>query len=327
MSKREKFTFNTHTLTYDKVVEPLKERAIRLFKFLSTALVTAVIMLILLYKFFPSPREKQLLNEISQSTYKYNALNGKMEQMSKVLGNIQERDASVHRTMFGMEPLDKDVWNGGTGGSERFSELNDLRFAGDVIKNSLIKAELLERQLVLQSKSLDTIQKLAREKEKMIVSIPSIKPVREDKLNRSMFEMSGFGWRMHPIHKVPKFHQGLDFAAPYGTAIQATGSGRVCKIQSEHGYGNHVEIDHGYGYVSLYGHMSRIDVHEGDMVKKGQVIGRVGSTGSSTAPHCHYEVHLKGKPINPLQYCMDGLSPGEYQLMVNSAKIVNQSFD
>jgi Peptidase family M23 len=327
MSKREKFIFNTHTLTYDKVVEPIKERAIRLFKFLSTALVTAVIMLVLLYKFFPSPREKQLLNNITQMEYKYNALDGKMEQMSKVLGNLQDRDASVHRTMFGMEPLDKDVWNGGTGGSNRFSELNDLRFAGDVIKSSLVKAELLERQLVLQSKSLDTIQKLARDKEKMITSIPSIKPVREDKLNRSMFLMSGFGWRLHPVHKVRKFHAGLDFAAPYGTAIQATGNGRVSKIQSEHGYGNHVEIDHGYGYVTLYGHMSRIDVHEGDYVKKGQVIGRVGSTGTSTAPHCHYEVHLKGNPINPLQYCMDGLTPGEYQLMVNSAKIANQSLD
>jgi hypothetical protein len=327
MSKREKFIFNTHTLTYDKVVEPLKERVIRAFKFLSTALVSAIIMLVLLYKFFPSPREKQLLNEIGQMEYKYNALDNKMEQMSKVLGNVQERDASVHRSMFGMEPMDRDVWNGGTGGSARFAELAELRFAGDIIKSSLLKAEMLERQLVLQSKSLDTIQKLARDKEKMITSIPSIKPVREDKLNRSMFLMSGFGWRLHPVHKVRKFHAGLDFAAPYGTPIQSTGQGRVIKIGNGHGYGNCVEIDHGYGYTTLYGHMSRVDVREGEYVKKGQVIGKVGSTGTSTAPHCHYEVHLKGNPINPLQFCIDGLSPSEYQQLVNAAKVANQSLD
>ncbi len=327
MSKREKFIFNNHTLTYDKVVEPLKEKAIRLFKFFSTALVSAVIMLVLLYKFFPSPREKQLLNEMGQMEYKYKALDNKMEQMSKVLGNVHERDASVHRAMFGMEPLDNGVWNGGTGGSERYAELNEFRYAGDIIRNSLMKAELLERQLVLQSKSLDTIQKLARDKEKMITSIPSIKPVREDKLNRSMFLMSGFGWRLHPIHKVRKFHEGLDFAAPYGTPIQATGQGRVEKVENGSGYGNHVVINHGYGYSTLYGHMSSVNVHEGEVVKKGQVIGRVGSTGSSTAPHCHYEVHLKGNPINPLQFCIDGLSPSEYQQLVNAAKVTNQALD
>jgi murein DD-endopeptidase MepM/ murein hydrolase activator NlpD len=241
--------------------------------------------------------------------------------MSKVLTNIQERDASVHRTMFGMDPIDKDVWNGGIGGAARFVD-----FEQDV-KEAMLKAEHLEYQLVLQSKSLDTLQKLARDKDKMMTSIPSIKPVREDKLNRSMFLMSGFGWRLHPIHKVRKFHAGLDFAAPYGTPIVATGQGKILKVESGHGYGNSVVIDHGFGYHTLYGHMSRIDVREGETVKKGHVIGRVGSTGTSTAPHCHYEVHFKGNPVNPLQYCMDGLSPVEFQSMVNSANVVNQSLD
>jgi hypothetical protein len=318
MSKREKFIFNTHTLTYDKVVESLKERAIRFFKLFSTALVSAVIMMAVIYKFFPP---QQNANEQANWKNKYNALDSKMEQMTKVLDNLQERDASVHRTMFGMDPMDKGIWNGGTGGSERYADMDEF------VSGALMKAEQLEHKMVLQSKSLDTIQKLARDKEKMITSIPSIKPVREDKLNRSMFLMSGFGWRLHPVHKVRKFHAGLDFAAPYGTPIQSTGQGRISKVESGHGYGNHVEIDHGYGYVTLYGHMSTVSVHEGEYVKKGQVIGRVGSTGTSTAPHCHYEVHLKGNPVNPLQYCMDGLSPSEYQQLVNAAKVVNQSLD
>ncbi len=322
-----KFVFNPHTLTYETLVEPLKEKVIRVFRFLSTALVTAVLMLILLYKFFPSPREKQLLNEIDQMKNKYTALDGKMEQMSKVLGSVQNRDASVHRMMFGMDPIDKNVWNGGTGGSVSYSDLTDFRNSAPLLRRSLERAERLERQLVIQSRSLDTIQNLARNKEKMFSSIPSVKPVREDKLNRSMFLMSGFGMRLHPIHKIRKMHEGLDFAAPQGTPIQSTGDGRVVTAENGHGYGNHVVIDHGYGYQTLYGHMSRVNVHVGQTVKKGQIIGNVGSTGASTAPHCHYEVHLKGQPVNPLQYCMDGLSPLEYQLMVNSAKTVNQSLD
>lgn len=321
MGKKEKFVFNKHTLTYEKMVEPLKERIIRVFKFLSTAFVTAVIMLVILYKFFPSPREQHYINEKRLIEEKYIALNSKFDQMSKVLGNIQERDAGVHRTMFGMEPIDKNVWNGGTGGAARFVDFDSA------VKDAMMKAEKLEYQLVLQSKSLDTLQKIANDKEKMLTSIPSIKPVREDKLNRSMFLMSGFGWRLHPVHKVRKFHSGLDFAAPYGTSIVSTGRGRVVKVESGSGYGRHVIIDHGFGYQTLYGHMSSVSVKEGEVVKKGHVIGKVGSTGTSTAPHCHYEVHFKGNPVNPLQYCMDGLSPAEFQSMVNSANIVNQSLD
>lgn len=321
MNRKEKFIFNKHTLTYEKMVEPLKDKVIRVFKFLSTALVTAVLMLVLLYKFFPSPREQHYINEKKAIEEKYIALNGKYDQMAKVLNNIQERDASVHRTMFGMDPIDKDVWNGGVGGAARFVDYDSS------VKEAMLKAEKLEYQLVLQSKSLDTLQKMAREKDKMLTSIPSIKPIREDKLNRSMFLMSGFGWRLHPVHKVRKFHAGLDFAAPYGTAIVSTGQGKVVKVESGSGYGKHVVIDHGFGYQTLYGHMSQVSVSEGEVVKKGHVIGKVGSTGTSTAPHCHYEVHFKGNAVNPLQYCMDGLTPSEFQSMVNSANVVNQSLD
>ena len=230
--------------------------------------------------------------------------------------------------VFGMNPIDKGIWNGGTGGHPVQSGLVQYKNGGIVVSGTMERLEKLSRQIVMQSKSLDTIQRLADSKEKMMASMPSIKPVREDKLNRGITLLSGFGWRLHPIYKVRKFHKGIDFAAPEGTPIQATGDGRVVKIEkSNRGYGNSIIIDHGFGFQTLYGHMKVIDVKEGDLLKKGQRIGLVGDTGSSTAPHCHYEVHLRGTPVNPLQYCMDSLSPTEYQELVNAAEIANQSLD
>ncbi len=328
IKRKEKFVFNTHTLTYEKVVLSLKERIVKLFSFFSASLVAGVVLLSLVYRFFPSPREGQLIREIEQMQYKYSALNSQMGDMSKVLQNVQDRDAGVHRMMFGMEPIDKAVWNGGTGGHDRFKNLFDFTNSGAIIASSLDKAEKLQRQLVLQSKSLDTIQMLAKEKENMLASIPSIKPIREDKLNRAITLLSGFGMRLHPIHKVTKMHTGMDFSAAQGTAIQATGDGRVVKVEhAGNGYGNNVTIMHGYGYETLYGHMARIDVQVGEKIKKGQKIGIVGSTGTSTAPHCHYEVRFKGTPVNPIHFCLDGLNPEEYQELANAAGTVNQSFD
>lgn len=326
--RKEKFVYNKSTLTYEKVVVTLKQQLLRLFSFFSVAVVSSVIFLSVAFRYFPSPREAQLKRQMEQMEYKYAGLNDELKNMSKVLDNIQQRDAGVHRMMFGMEPIDKAVWNGGVGGHNRFEDFFNFGGSSKIIESTLSKADLLQRQLVLQSKSLDTIQQLAKEKEKMFASIPSIKPVREDKLNRSISLMSGFGMRIHPIHKVSKMHAGIDFAAPKGTAIQATGDGRVVKVDyNSRGYGSYVEIDHGYGYVTLYGHMSRVDVHLGQKISKGHRIGLIGSTGTSTAPHCHYEVHYRGTPVNPIQFCLDGLSPKQYQEMVNASAASNQSFD
>jgi murein DD-endopeptidase MepM/ murein hydrolase activator NlpD len=180
----------------------------------------------------------------------------------------------------------------------------------------------------LQSKSLDEILRLAQQKEEMLAAIPSIKPLRSDKLRRDIQLLSGFGWRTHPIHKVRKMHAGIDFSAPKGTSIQATGNGKVIKVERKStGYGVAVTIDHGYGYQTLYGHMWKVNVEVGEKVVKGQKIGEVGSTGTSTAPHCHYEVIYKGKKVNPIHYCMDGLTPEEYAEMAEAAERLNQSFD
>lgn len=327
MGRKEKFVFNIHTLTYEKVVIPFKTRIWQAFGFFSVVLVTSSAMLALLYSFFPSPREKELMREIEQMGYKYNQLDGQLDLMSKVLGNLQQRDANVHRAVFGMEPVDKDVWNAGVGGHEAHPELSAFKYSNKTIARTLEKVDLLSRQLALQSKSLDTIQHLANNQQQMLASLPSVKPVREDKLQKSIGTLSGFGYRVHPVYKIRKFHAGLDFPARVGTAIQASGDGTVVETGWHQGYGNCVKISHGYGYQTLYGHMNKITVHQGERVKKGQKIGEVGDTGLSTAPHLHYEVHYKGNPINPINFCMDNLTPKEYQLMVNAANSANQSLD
>ncbi|MBK8554699.1 MAG: M23 family metallopeptidase [Lewinellaceae bacterium] len=327
MGKKEKFVYNIHTLTYEKVVVPFKTRIWQAFGFFSVVLVTSVLLLTVLYTYFPSPREQELLREVDQMGYKYKQLDNQVDQMSKVLQNIQERDAGVHRAVFGMDPIDEDVWNGGIGGHDAHPEVNAFKYSGQTIRESLEKMDKLALQLALQSKSLDTVQQLANNQQKMLASMPSIKPVREDKLQKSMNILSGFGYRIHPIYKVKKFHEGVDFPARIGTPIQATGDGTVVEAGWHQGYGNCVKVSHGYGYETWYAHMSKMTVRVGEKVKKGHKIGEVGDTGTSTAPHLHYEVHYKSAPINPINFCMDNLTPQEYQQLANSANMANQSFD
>lgn len=327
MGRKEKFVYNIHTLTYEKVVVPFKTRFWQAFGFFSVVLLTSFLLLAVLYTIFPSPREQELMREIGQMENKYEQLNGQLDMMSKVLTNLQQRDAGVHRAVFGMDPIDQHVWNAGMGGHEHHPEVSGFHVSGNTIAASLERIDLLSRQLALQSRSLDTIQLLANNQQNMLASMPSVKPVREDKLQKSIGTLSGFGYRIHPVYKVRKFHAGLDFPARVGTAIQASGDGVVVEAGWHQGYGNCIKISHGYGYQTLYGHMNHMSVRVGEKVKKGQKIGEVGDTGLSTAPHLHYEVHYKGNPINPINFCMDNLTPQEYQQMVNSANIANQSLD
>ncbi|MDX1942267.1 MAG: M23 family metallopeptidase [Saprospiraceae bacterium] len=325
--RKEKYVYNTHTLRYEKVVEPWRAKLLKIIGFVCAALLTGFIFTLISHNFFPSPKEKALLREIDYLKLNYNRVQGEMEQIGKVLGNLQDRDAYAHRMIFGMDPIDKGVWEGGIGGHDQYEQLRQFRHTGELMASVQEQVDQLKRQMVIQSKSLDTIINLAKEKEEMLASIPSIKPVRSDKLARDVRVLSGFGYRIHPIFKVPRMHWGIDFTAPKGTPIQATGAGRVIKAERGSGYGYHVVIDHGYGYQTLYGHMSRMDVKVGDKVVRGQKIGLVGNTGTSTAPHCHYEIIFRGEKINPIHYCMDGLTPKEYQELVEAAEAANQSLD
>ena len=327
MGRKEKFVYNIHTLTYEKVVIPIKTRIWRAFGFFSVVLVTAVALLAVLYSYFPSPREKELLREIDQMGYKYEQLNEQLGMMSKVLNNIHDRDVNVHRAVFGMDPIDQDVWEAGIGGHNAHPELSAFAYSGETIEQTLNKMDALALQLSIESKSLDTIQQMANNQKTKQASLPSIKPVREDQVQKSMNVLSGFGYRIHPVYKVKKFHEGVDFPARIGTAIQSTGDGVVMEAGWHNGYGNCVRISHGFGYETWYAHMNKMTVRVGEKIKKGHKIGEVGDTGLSTAPHLHYEVHYKGKPINPIHFCLDNLTPSEYQTLANSANTANQSLD
>lgn len=326
--RKEKFIYNTQTLRYEKVEESWGTRLLRIFGFVCAAVFTAFVFTLISHRYFPSPKEKALIKEIDQLKVELRNASGSIELMSDVLKNIQERDAYAHRMIFGVDPIDESVWEGGVGGHDKYEKFRQFRRSGEMMASIQGRIDKLKWQMNLQSLSLDTITMLAKEKETMLAAMPSIKPVRSDKLARNVRLLSGFGRRIHPVYKVPKMHYGIDFTAPTGTAIQATGDGVVVRVENKRtGYGKNVVIDHGYGYKTLYAHMSRVDVKKGQKVTRGQQIGKVGSTGTSTAPHCHYEVHFKGKKVNPIHYCMDGLSPGEYQELVAAAETSNQSFD
>jgi len=326
--KREKYVYNPHTLTYEKHKLGAKEIVKRGIGLTSGIVVTSLLLFVFAYYYLPSPKEKAQKRELDQMTMQYDILTSQMADMSQVLDKVQEKDANIHRVILGMDPIDENIWNGGTGGSEKYDFITNYSNTGKIIKSSLSKIDKLKLQFELQKNSLDTLEMLANARKEKLSSIPSIKPVREDHLKRNILKLSGFGYRLHPVHGVKKFHQGIDFTAPRGTAIISSGDGKVVRIQNlKRGYGKNITIDHGYGYTTLYGHLSVIDVKVGEKVSRGQVIGKIGSTGTSTAPHLHYEVRINGKAVNPIDFCMDGLTPEEYQQLVHKAAEENQSFD
>ncbi len=325
---QQKYVYNEQTLQFEKHKLSPQEKFLKFLKSSISISVVAFAIFAIAYKYFPTPKEQSLEREKDMLSYHFDNLNKDLSLMAEDIESLQEKDAQVHRMIFGIDPLDEAIWNGGIGGINRYSMLENFQETGEMIKNSLEDASKLQRKIKLQNESLDTLFRIALEKEKRLASIPSIKPVREDKLKRRLRSLSGYGIRLHPVHKVKKLHQGIDFTAPKGTDIQATGDGKVIRVENRRkGYGKNVIIDHGYGYKTLYAHMQKTVVKKGELVKKGQKIGVVGSTGTSTAPHLHYEVRLNGRAINPIDYCLDGLSPVEYKELVEKASLNNQSFD
>ncbi len=326
--KRHKYVFNPNTLTYEREKSSFSKFAKKAFGYMSAVLFTSAVLFGLAYNFFPTPKEKALMRDVSQMEYYYNDLLNELEEVTGKVEGLQEKDKSVHRVVFGVDPIDEGIWSGGTGGRESILRLRNHENAEKLLSASIAKLDQLRHKVDLQNESLDTLMSLAKTHEDKIASIPSIKPVREDKLARNVHLLSGYGMRIHPVHKIRKMHHGLDFTAPKGTAIQATGKGKVIKVEkSRKGYGNSVLIDHGYGFTTLYAHMESVDVRVGQKVIKGEKIGTVGSTGTSTAPHLHYEIRINNTPVDPIDFCLDGLTPAEYQRLVDESRVENQSLD
>ena len=301
------------------------ERLLRFLAYFAGSLIIAVLYGAIFTLLFDSPKEKVLKRENEQMRLQYELLSKDLEKVEKVLAHLQETDDNLYRTIFEAEPIPTSLREGGIGGVNRYEELEGYNNSNIVIETAT-RLEKIKKKTYVQSKSFDELIVLASEKEEMLRSIPAIMPISNKDLTRTA---SGWGYRIHPIYKIRRFHYGMDFTAPTGTDVYASGDGTVSSIKSsKRGLGNNIIIDHGYGYQTVYAHLNDFNnLWVGKKVKRGDVIGFVGSTGLSTAPHLHYEVHLNGKKVDPANYYFNDLSPEEYERMIELAMRSGQSFD
>lgn len=322
--KKTKYYYNTSSLTYEQVTETWQTKAWRVVRFLSAAFVFGVVLLLLSSYFFDSPKERRLSRELNKMEMTYANMNEKMTTMSDILSELEEKDDNIYRVIFEAEPISPAVRKAGVGGSDRYKDLEGFD-QSKMMEQTAKKLDKLYTKIGIQSMSYEELTASIRNKSKMLNSIPSIQPVANKELKRIA---SGYGYRIHPVHKVRKFHRGVDFTAPTGTEVFATGDGKIVKAsRSRRGYGNKIVVDHGYGYRSLYAHLNTIDVKKGQIVKRGEKIGTVGSSGLSTAPHLHYEVHHEDKAINPINFFHNDLDETQFEKMIQLANRSNQSFD
>ena len=320
----KKYKYNTKTLSYEQIELTAKDRLFKLVTYTLSGVVFATFFLVVTFFFFDTPEERQLKRENEKLVHEYELLNSKLENVSKVLSNIQERDDNIYRVILEADPIADNLRKSGIGGINRYALLEGYNNS-DILIETAKKMDKLTKQIYIQSKSFDEVMDMASKKEQMLASIPSIMPVKSEDLKRIS---SGFGIRMHPILKIRKMHEGQDFTAPTGTQIFATGNGTVSSVEKKRfGFGFHVIVDHGYGYKTIYAHMSRINVRKGEKINRGDVMGLVGNTGSSTAPHLHYEVVKNDVKIDPVNYYYQDLSPDQFQQIIDLSDQPIQSFD
>jgi murein DD-endopeptidase MepM/ murein hydrolase activator NlpD len=321
---KTKYKFNHETLSFDRIRLGLKETFLRLFGYFFASLILAGIYGFIFAFVFDSPQEKALKREIEQLTLQYELMNREMENVEKVLGNLEETDDNLYRTIFEAEPVPSSYRQGGIGGVNRYEEMEGFSNSKLVIETAK-RLDKIRKRIYVQGESFDGLIAMAREKEEMLGSIPAIQPLSNDDLKRTA---SGFGYRIHPIYKILKFHSGMDFTAPTGTEVYATGNGTVSMVKSaRRELGNHIIIDHGFGYQTVYAHLNAFNVRVGQKVRRGDVIGFVGSTGLSTAPHLHYEVLVNGSHVDPAMYYFNDLTPEEYDRMLEISSKSGQTFD
>jgi len=318
-----KYRFNPDSLTYEKIENSPKRIITIGFVYLTSFFVLGFSFMLLWLYFFPSAQEKQLLQENAELRMQYKVLNTKLGTVQSVLEDIASRDNNIYRVIFETDPIPTEVRTAGFGGVNRYADLEAKPNMGIVVETSK-RLDVLYKMLYVQTLSFDSVINLARNKEDMLRSIPAIQPLADKDLTRFA---SGFGFRIHPIYKTYKMHTGIDLTAPTGTKIYATGDGVVSLARFERGYGKCVFLDHGYNFETVYAHMSMILVKPGQKIKRGEVIGLVGNTGTSTGPHLHYEVRKGNKPVNPINYFMNDLSPEEYDEMLRVSLRPSQTLD
>ncbi|MDO9153739.1 MAG: M23 family metallopeptidase [Paludibacter sp.] len=323
MAKKVKFHFNTDTLNYEPVIQSFAYKLKRILIHLFSGASLGGIFFLIFVSTFESPEEKQLGIEKSRMQAQYRVLEKQFEETQEVLTDLQQRDNNMYRVIFQADPIPLEVRKSSAINSDYYKQLLKMTNSEIVISTTKKMAEI-RKQIYIQSKSYDELILLVKNKEEMLACIPAIQPI----LNKDLTRMaSGFGWRIDPVYRSRRFHEGMDFTAPVGTDIYATGNGTVVSAGWQQGYGNSIDINHGFGYMTRYGHLSKIKAGVGKKVKRGEVIGLVGNTGKSTGPHLHYEVHFKGVVMNPQNYYFMDLSPAEYDRMVQMSNNSGQMFD
>jgi Peptidase family M23 len=321
---RIKYYYDTETCKYERIKTTSGDIFLNALGLLSLTLAMAVGLVVLYSNYFESPRELLLSNEVKEMEYLYQNLSKEVKKLDNELAHLEHRDDNIYRAVLGAEPIDKSVREAGVGGVDRYE---DIKKKDLVHEDFLIKlherVDKLKRKVYIESKSQDDVIALAENKEKLFAAIPAIQPVA----NKELIALaSGFGMRIHPVYKVRKMHTGVDFAAAIGTPIYATADGVVDKLEvSFSGYGKQLEIDHGFGYRTRFAHMHGFAVRFGQKVKRGDLIGYVGETGLSTAPHLHYEVFVNGIHVNPIHYFFNDLNAKEYEKIIELASVENQS--
>lgn len=317
------YIYNPKNQTYDRIYPTIRQRIFSILRqlFLGIGLGAGCFLILILV--FGSPSEKELRTDNSKLLAQYNVLSKQLDEALVVMQSIQQRDDNLYRVILMADPIPEAVRKAGYGGTNRYEHLHNMANA-DLVINTTKKMDLLNRQLYIQSKSFDEVVKLCKSHEEMLQCIPAIQPVSNKDLRQTA---SGYGTRIDPIYGTTKFHSGMDFSAPQGTDVYATGNGTVIKAGWETGYGNTVEIDHGFGYRTRYAHLKSFNVRTGKKVIRGEVIGAVGSTGKSTGPHLHYEVLVKGKIVNPINYYFMDLSAEDYDKMIQLAANHGKVFD
>lgn len=319
-----KYYYDSETLSYRKV-ERKKGRTLGAFLLFAagTALMGLIFTIAIFNSGVDTPKERKLERELANMELQFEVQRKKLEQIESVLANVEERDNNVYRVLFEASPIPAEVRQAGFGGVNRYKNLEGYDNSS-MIKKSAQRIDQITKRLVIQSKSLDEIAKLAEEKEALLKTIPAIQPVQNKDLSRVA---SGYGMRVHPILKYRRMHNGMDFTAPPGTPVYATGDGKVTKAGLGSGYGKMVIIEHGFGYKTYYAHLSKYNTSKGRSVKRGEIIGYVGNTGLSSGPHLHYEVWKNDQVLNPVNFYHNDLTPEEYDIMLAKASLENQSLD
>lgn len=322
--KKIKYYYNTNTLRYEKLETPLRVILLRVLGFIAASIVTAIIIVSIAFRYLDSPKEKILRQQYESARQNYELLNDNVKKLQQQMAELEKRDNDVYRAIFEANPIPDSAR------AKAMEKQKEIQLVQGMSENDLagsIAGTLnnLARRVAYQEKSYQEIAGFIKNKEVLLASTPAIQPVSNKNLNRIA---SGFGYRIDPVYKTVKMHAGLDFAAPQGTAIYATANGTVRTAGNlGNGYGNHVIINHGYGYQTLYGHMYKVKARVGQRVKRGEIIGYVGSTGKSTGPHLHYEVHKNDRPLDPVYFFYNDLTPEQFDRLLKAAAASNQSFD